>query len=175
MSWGIDPDSGLWTAIGIFLGGGSVCVTVMKLSSRLAEMLLTRAEKKEIRKEEAAVLLREELRADNDRLSKHLVLSQAETDALRKQYNDLFQATTGLETENKLLRSAHSRMRAYLIFQQEELRKALGLQEPAILGIPTWIDDTLPGPTSSQPTFPVSRPRDAGKQALEDNPDERIQ
>lgn len=173
MSWGLDTDNSIWTAIGIFLGGGGAFLTVLKLSSRLAEIVIKRAENKEIRKEEAAVLLREELRNDNDRLNKHIAILQTETDALRKQYNDLFVATTAMETENKLLRSALGRMRAYLMYQQEELRKALGLQEPAILGIPTWIDDTVPGPTSMHPNVPISTPHDRGKKALND--DERIQ
>lgn len=178
MPWGLDSSDGWFTAIGIFLGGGGVALALVKMSGKIIEILLNRSINREIRKETSEVLLREEMRKENERLVKLRIedeakrittdhANQVERLEQERNYMKLYHVSVQMETENKLLRSAHARMRAYLMFQQEELRKALGLEHSSVIGIPSWIDDTVPGPTASKPSIPISAPTDPGKEVLE--------
>lgn len=159
----------LWGMIGLFLGGSGVGIALVKMSDRVIDRLLTRAEKRDERKETAETRLREELRDDNERLIARISALSYERDEISRKERVRYQASVMMETENKLLRAAHLRMRAYLIYQQEELRKALGLKEAPILGIPAWIDDNIPGPTAPNPNVPLSPLSDPGKQVLLDD------
>ena len=165
--WIPDDSTGWGTLIGIFFGGGGVFVVAMKMFDKIVDRLLSRAAAREVRKEDAEIRLREELRQDYIRVESRLQSAELRGEELKRKYDQLFQASVAMETENKLLRATQTRMRAYVIYQQEEIRKALNLPDVPLMGVPAWLDDNVPGPTSPNPNIAISPPRDAGKKVME--------
>lgn len=162
----IPEGDGWWSAAGLLLGGGGVGALAIKMFDKIVNRLMERAENREVRKEDAEIRFREELRQEIMRVQAQWEAAERREDEVRRTYNKLFRANTEMETENRLLRAAILRMRAYLVYQQQQLNKTLGLPESPAAGIPAWIDDTIPGPTAETPNIPMSPTRDPGKRAM---------
>lgn len=151
-----------WQSLGLLIGGGGFSAVVLEIIRRFADRQRT----KEVHTAKASEQYIENLRKDNRQLIEDYRLlqerfrlieeaSRVREDALEERGKQLnlaiitqMRATVELETENKLLRTRHVRMKAYCAFMVHEVSKRLSLPESEV-GLPRWIDETVDGPTDS--------------------------
>lgn len=143
------PEGGEWLkSIGLLLGGGGIGAALqegIKWFSNRGKSRESAIERHEAR-----------LREDYTNALKRIEVLEAELEDERKSGIAQLRANVAMETENTLLRNRYHRMRGYMMYWKEEVRKRLGLTDEQMPGIPEWVDEYIPGPTASQPNIPMS-------------------
>lgn len=145
-------------SLGLLIGGGGIGAAILEIIKRRLPSVQTQGETIE--------RYVERLRADYDRLQGRYAdleaKAQIREDALE---NELvqerainmtqFRINNELETENRLLRSRYHRIRGYVFMMQGQMASRLG--EESVQGIPEWVDEYIPGPTSESRALPQSQ------------------